>query len=76
LSFIFSTWSVLPQDIREDARFEARQYATTWKGMNFLLNAAPSIADRRAHMEFELLAWSAQRQLFTLEAQIQARKQQ
>jgi hypothetical protein len=64
LSFVFKVWANLPADIQDDARAEARQYATTSKGLRFLEAAAPTISDARARLEFGLLALVAKDRLF------------
>jgi len=64
LTFIFNAWPDLPPDIRDDARAEARLYATTGKGLHFLGIIVPTISDPRAHLEFGLLVLVARNHYF------------
>ncbi len=55
LSFVFNAWQGLPEDLRDLARDEARQFGTTGIGQRFLSRAVPTIADDRARLEFAVI---------------------
>jgi len=55
LSFAFNAWTALPDDVRDAARNEARQYGQTGNGQVFLHQAVPTIADSRARLEFAVI---------------------
>ena len=62
LELIFSTWTVLPQDIRDLAQYEAEQYATTDLGRTFLHKTVPSITDTRERLLFKVICFAAEAQ--------------
>jgi len=68
LSFVFNAWADLPADVHDNARAEARLYATTAKGLRFLMETAPTIADPRAHLEFGLLTLVAKSRFYAPKA--------
>ena len=64
LSFLFQVWSNLPDDLRDQARNEAREYASTTEGgLNFMRKAVPTITDSRARLEFAVITMLAHYQL-------------
>ena len=59
LSFIFYAWSALPQDVRDLARNEAREFGQTTDGQNFLNANVRTIADDRGRLEFAIITMIA-----------------
>ena len=55
LSFIFNVWPKLPDDVRDLAREEARQFGVTGTGLTFMRQAVPTIRDDRARFEFAVI---------------------
>ncbi len=56
LSFVFNAWQGLPEDVRDMAQDEARQFGATGTGINFLNQTVPTIADDRVRLEFAVIA--------------------
>ena len=71
LSFIFNAWQVLPDDVRDLARDEARQFSTTGVGLVFLNRAVPTIADDRARLEFAVITVVGRNQLYEMNLKLQ-----
>jgi hypothetical protein len=64
LTFLFNAWPALPDDLRDQARNEARQFASnSERGLNFLRQAVPTIADSRTRLEFAIMTVIAHHQL-------------
>ncbi len=66
LSFIFHTWSALPQDIRDLAVNEAQQFGPSTKGLQFLNANVPTINDSRARLQFAIITVIANQQFSAL----------
>jgi len=66
LSFIFNAWPGLPDDVRDMAKEEARQWASTSTGLVFLQKTVPTIADEKAHLEFAVITMVAHMQFLEI----------
>ncbi len=59
LGFIFRYWKQMPADVREMAKTETRTFASIGRGITFLHESIPTIADPHDRLELGVMAMAA-----------------
>ncbi|CAM3245888.1 hypothetical protein [Asticcacaulis taihuensis] len=56
LAYVFSNWSLMPDDLRRAAMAEAEAYATRYAGFVYIKELAPTLPDSEGRMALGLVA--------------------